>query len=70
MDKDEIKGQLESVYKELLVKDPKFIKYKCPICQGYGAAKGCLAGPATGRNQVGKCYYCGGSGVARSPKRV
>lgn len=67
---EELKEQLNRVYQELLVKDPKFKKFKCPICKGYGKVKGGLAGPAAGMKQVGSCFYCGGSGVARSPKRA
>ena len=70
MDKEEQRDKLEAVYKELQIHDPKCVKLKCPICKGYGMVQGRLIGPkASGRN-IGKCYYCGGSGVARSLKHV
>ena len=70
MDKEEQRDKLEAVYKELQIPDPKCAKFKCPICKGYGRVQGRLIGPKASGRSVGKCYYCGGSGVARSPKRV
>lgn len=66
---DDARIKLEAVYKELQIPDPNYIKYKCPICKGYGKVQGRLVGPRAVGRKIGKCYYCGGSGVARSPKR-
>ena len=70
MDKEEQRDKLEAVYKELQIVDPTYVKFKCPICKGYGRAQGRLVGPKAMGRSVGKCYYCGGSGVARTLKRT
>ena len=62
------RAQLESVYRELLVVDSKFNKTKCPICRGRGLARGGFVSPSASPHQVGKCFYCGGSGITRTPK--
>lgn len=61
-------NKLEHVYHEVNTPDPKYLKVICPICKGIGQAKGYLVGPKGTPGQVGKCYYCGGTGVARKRK--
>jgi hypothetical protein len=69
MNEKETRTQIEAVYKELAVKDPNFTKYKCPVCNGYGEAQGAFVNSTVRPNHIGTCFYCGGSGVARSRKR-
>jgi hypothetical protein len=61
--------QFQKVETELRKPDLNYAKFRCPICRGYGGAKGQLAGVALSANKIGKCRYCGGSGVARRRKR-
>lgn len=64
-----VREQFQKVEAELRKPDPIYAKFRCPICRGYGGAKGQLAGVALPANAIGKCRYCGGSGVARRRKR-
>ena len=67
--KELVRSQFNRVENEIRKPDPNYAKFRCPICRGYGGAKGKLAGVALTPKQAGKCRYCGGTGVARRKKR-
>lgn len=64
-----IQEQLQRVIADLKVEDPNYAKFKCPICKGMGLAVGKWSSPSMDPKQVGRCYFCGGTGVARRKKK-
>lgn len=62
------RDKLKEVYKELQIVDPVYFKYKCPVCKGYGKVQGRWLGPKASGKTIGKCFYCAGTGVAKSLK--
>ena len=68
-ERQQIDDHLRAVAKDLSVSDPVYTKFRCPICRGYGRVRGKLVGPTISDNEIGKCFYCSGSGVARRRKK-
>ena len=66
---DLIRKKFSIVDAELKKPDPNFVKFRCPICHGYGGARGALSSPALDNRSGGPCLYCGGTGVARRRKK-
>lgn len=64
-----LQEQLWRVAADLKIEDPNFTKFKCPICKGVGLTYGKWISATSDPKKIGKCLFCGGTGVARRKKK-